>query len=109
MPCLCQVFCGNLSYEKVLPCFIVSVLRVLGVWGSQDLKRSCTPLASKFRRRFEVGEVSSKHTCFLSVLEPDFSQLFLSGFHPSPLGFQSFGISLCNRSQVPEAFSMISL
>ena len=28
--------------------------------------------SSKFRRRLEVGEVSSKHTCFLSVLEPDF-------------------------------------
>ena len=33
MPCLCQVFCGNLFYEKVFPCFIVSVLRVLGLWG----------------------------------------------------------------------------
>ena len=30
MPCLCFVFCGNLFYELVLPCFMVSVLRVLG-------------------------------------------------------------------------------
>ena len=66
--------------------------------------------SSKFRRRLEVGEVSSKHTCFLSVLEPDFSQLFFDWISPSPVGFfQSFGMSLCNRSQVPEAFSMISL
>ena len=42
---------------------------------------------SKFRRRLEVGEVSSKHMCFLSVLEPDFPNCLLSGFHPSPVGF----------------------
>ena len=39
MPCLCFAFCENLFYELVLPCFMVSVLRVLGVLGSQDLKQ----------------------------------------------------------------------
>ena len=45
---------------------------------------------SKFRGRLEVGEVSSKHTCFLSVLEPDFPNYFLTGFHSSPAGFSKF-------------------
>ena len=45
---------------------------------------------SKFRGRLEVGEVSSKHTCFLSVLEPEFPNYFLTGFHPSPVGFSKF-------------------
>ena len=39
VPCLCQVFCRNLFYEKVLPCLIVSVLKVLAVLGSQSLKQ----------------------------------------------------------------------
>ena len=40
MPCLCQVLCGNLFYEEVLPCFMVSVLRVVRVLGPQNLKQS---------------------------------------------------------------------
>ena len=38
VPCLCPVFCGNWFYEKALPCFIVSVIRMLGVLGPQNLK-----------------------------------------------------------------------
>ena len=38
VPCLCPVVCGNWFYEKGLPCFIVSVMRMLGVLGPQNLK-----------------------------------------------------------------------
>ena len=40
MPCLCQVFCGNLFHEKVLPCFVVSVLRVLGFQNLKQPKKN---------------------------------------------------------------------
>ena len=51
MPCLCQLFCGNLFCDEVLLWFIVPVSRVLRFLGPPNLqtappppkKKSCAP------------------------------------------------------------------
>ena len=66
MRCLGYVFCGNLFYELVAPCFLVSVLRVLGILWVPKLETPKKLQKKSFLRSCALARLNYGRREFLS-------------------------------------------